>query len=63
MAHLERYRRSFWNGKKEPVCKLNCDCTPDFQAHINQAGTVEQASKQEQVNSKFHYYFLSYNII
>ena len=51
MNYREPFTRTkrAWSSGKEPICKLKCDCSPDFETAVNQAGTVEQVAKQEQI--------------
>ena len=36
------------DGKKKPICKLNCVCDPKVKSNIAQSSQVKQESKQEQ---------------
>ena len=45
---LTRAKRD-WAAAKEPICKLACDCAPDFVTSVDQSGSVEQVAKQEQL--------------
>ena len=54
LNELTRTKRA-WSDTKEPICKLHCDCAPDFQSlvdsksDVNQDGSANPGSTQEKI--------------